>query len=88
MTIDEAIKHCEDVAKGHERNCEIFADDPELWQINMEWADNYNCIAEWLMELKKYRAIFEKVGEILGENGYTMDDLDTIFGKAKGSDSE
>jgi hypothetical protein len=82
MTIDEAIKHCEKVASGHDRNCEIFIEDSELWQINKEWADNYHNIAEWLRELKKYRAIFEKVGKILADNGYTIDDLDTIFGKA------
>ena len=34
-----------------------------------------------MRELKKYRAIFEKIGEMLREYGYTMDDLDTIFGK-------
>ena len=55
MTIDEAINHCEKVASGHERNCEIFTNDSELWQINKEWADNYRHIAEWLRELKAYR---------------------------------
>lgn len=55
MTLEEAIKHCEDVASGHERNCTIFADDPELWQINKEWADNYYHIAEWLKKLKTYQ---------------------------------
>lgn len=38
-------------------------------------------LAEWLRELKWYRAIFEKVGKTLADNGYTIDDLDTIFGK-------
>ena len=83
MTLDEAIKHCEKVASGHDRNCEIFIDDPKLYAINKEWADNYHNIAEWLRELKKYRAIFEKVGKILADNGYTLDDLDTIFNKVR-----
>lgn len=39
-------------------------------------------VVELLRELQKYRAIFVKVGEILADNGYTIDDLDTIFGKA------
>lgn len=55
MTIDETIKHCEAVASGHDRNCEIFTNDFELWQINKEWADNYYNIVGWLKELKTYR---------------------------------
>ena len=55
MNTDEAIKHCEKVASGHDRNCEIFADNPELYAINKEWADKYRHIAEWLRELKAYR---------------------------------
>jgi hypothetical protein len=61
MNIDEAIKHCENVASGHERNCEIFTNDCELWQINKEWADNYHHIAEWLKELKAYREAREEI---------------------------
>ena len=53
MKIDEAIKHCEDVANGHEKNCEIYTDDPELYAINREWADNYHHIADWLKALKE-----------------------------------
>ena len=59
--IDEAIKHCEKVASGHERNCEIFTDDPELYAINKEWADNYYHITEWLKKLKTYQ---EGINEI------------------------
>jgi len=58
MTIDEAIKHCEKVASGHERNCEIFADDPELYAINREWADNYHNIADWLRKLNDIKHLF------------------------------
>ena len=61
MTIDEAIKHCEKVASGHDRNCEIFTDDAELYAINKEWADNYHRIVEWLKKLKKYE---EGINEI------------------------
>ena len=61
MTIDEAIKHCEEVVSGHERNCEIFIEDSELWQINKEWADKYHHIAEWLRELKAYRKAHEEI---------------------------
>ena len=61
MNIDEAIKHCEEVASGHKRNCEIFIDDPELWQINKEWADKYHHMAEWLREVKKWRALRDSI---------------------------
>lgn len=59
--IDEAIKHCEAVASGHERNCEIFADNPELYAINKEWADNYYHIAEWLKKLKTYQEGIDEI---------------------------
>ena len=69
MTIDECIVDCEQVMFGAQT-------------MKQTEAYNYNRqLAEWLRELKKYRAIFEKVGKILADNGYTIDDLDTIFGK-------
>lgn len=48
---------------------------------NLQGCLDFKQLAEWLRELKKYRTIFRKVERILFENGYTMDDLDTIFGK-------
>lgn len=87
MTLDEAIKN-------HIVQSERALHDIEYYttQNDMEWLDDFKKeyeqfaeeerqLAEWLRELKKYRAIFEKVGKILADNGYTMDDLDTIFGK-------
>ena len=55
MTLDEAIKHAEEVmidnleaAKGQK------ADDPFALQC-AECADNHRQLAEWLNELKRYR---------------------------------
>lgn len=67
MTLDEAIKRY----KNHSECIQQTL-------ITKEEAVN---VYEWLRELKKYRAIFEKMGKILADNGYTIDDLDTIFGK-------
>lgn len=84
MNLDEAIKHCEEVAEKYDTeinliNCGISNESVDEC---LECASEHRQLAEWLRELKKYRAIFEKIGRILHENGYTMDDLDTIFGKA------
>ena len=84
-TIEEAIKHCEEVAereqqKGYYANTEANQS-TEYGTKCYECAKEHRQLAEWLRELKKYRAIFEKVGKILADNGYTIDDLDTIFGK-------
>ena len=79
MTLDEAIKHCEEVA---EKYCEKVEEGLTADDFCDSCASEHRQLAEWLRELKKYRAIFEKIGRILRENGYTMDDLDTIFGKA------
>ena len=78
MTIEEAIKHCEEVA---EKYCEKVEEGLTADDFCDSCASEHRQLAEWLRELKKYRAIFEKVGKILADNGYTIDDLDTIFGK-------
>ena len=86
MTIEEAIKNVDELAKLSEDQAQIYkekGDTMGFWSYE-ECAKRYRQLAEWLRELKKYRAISEKVGEILADNGYTMDDLDTIFGKVNG----
>ena len=92
MTIDEAIKHCEEVAEKNETKGKMIQNNfsklrrEQKQEIDscFECASEHRQLAEWLRELKKYRAIFEKVGKILADNGYTIDDLDTIFGKVNG----
>lgn len=78
MTLDETIYREEALAysfgERYKRGGEPVGDLPKI-------EEEHRQLAEWLKELKKYRAIFVKVGKILADNGYTMDDLDTIFGK-------
>lgn len=86
MTIDEYISRCEKLASNYEFNLKMNQNNIMLLSVNdiermKEFKAEYEQLAEWLKELKKYRAIFEKIGRILHENGYTIDDLDTIFGK-------
>ena len=83
MTIDEAIKHCEEVAERLETECKPISDTSVKFptEYDRQCASDHRQLAKWLRELKKYRAIFDKVGKILADNGYTIDDLDTIFGK-------
>lgn len=69
MTLEEEIKRYTDNAE-YERT-----------HGNLQGCLDFRQLADWLKELKKYRAIFEKVGKILADSGYTIDDLDTIFGK-------
>ena len=60
MTIDEAIKHCEEVAKQNETDAEKWQKEGgEQWgktTVCRECAADYRQLAEWLMELKDLRA--------------------------------
>lgn len=58
MTIDEAIKHCEEVAEDNERDSRLFIDlDTYMESECAECAKEYRQLAEWLRELKKDRKI-------------------------------
>lgn len=85
LELESAIKHCEEVAERQETNAKSLENgddfDKSLITNCLECAREHRQLAEWLRELKKYRTIFRKIERILFENGYTMDDLDTIFGK-------
>ena len=82
-SLDEAIKYAEEEAELNEECTRIYNEQGDAIASCSckECAEEHRQLAEWLRELKKYRAIFEKVGKILADNGYTIDDLDTIFGK-------
>ncbi len=82
MTIDEVIKYFDDDAKENAKLAIIYrGNDDDMAEMHKQDAIRSSYVSVWLRELKKYRAIFEKVGKILADNGYTIDDLDTIFGK-------
>lgn len=58
MTIDEAIKHCEEVADGHDSIKQIKAVTLEECRC----AEEHHQLAEWLKELKALREQQPKIG--------------------------
>ena len=86
MTLDKEIQRQEEKAMtykslGNQLSMKMSTEKQIQAMEDYHMSDYHKQLAEWLRELKKYRAIFEKVGKILADNGYTIDDLDTIFGK-------
>lgn len=57
MTIDEAIKHCEEKAKElyKEADTEHNCNHKELGQYCFKCAKEHEQLAEWLKELKEFR---------------------------------
>ena len=92
MTIDEAIQHCEEVAKKNEEECKNWAygasqinDDEnrkKQYQKHAEmWhecAEDHRQLAEWLRELKAYRKAEKEIEQEL----VNWDDIDN--GKCRG----
>lgn len=61
MTIDEAIKHCEEVMMENlEKTKDRNASDPIAISCG-ECADNHRKLAEWLKELKRQREAWNKL---------------------------
>lgn len=66
MTIDEAIKHCEEVAKKKEKECKWISGSEDagmngaLAKTYAECAKEHRQLAKWLTELKAYKG--ERVG--------------------------
>lgn len=60
MTLEEAIKHCEEVVEKCDKE---YMEHPtrlgyiEKFYSPKEYGDRYNQLADWLKELKKYRQI-------------------------------
>lgn len=74
MTLDEAIKHCEEVARGCEweaRQC----DESDGYESHVK-AESLNCaadhrqLAEWLTELKEAKRLLKLAVEDMGEENY------------------
>lgn len=66
MTLDEAIKHCEEVAELNEECIRIYKDQGDMMASYScsECASEHRQLADWLRELKAYR---EGVDKILGD---------------------
>jgi DNA-directed RNA polymerase subunit RPC12/RpoP len=58
MTLEEAIKHCEEVAEENEKNAKNINN---IYKKScLECASEHRQVAEWLKELKEYKD--ERVG--------------------------
>ena len=62
MTIDEAIKHCEEVAEENDKH-----DGEHYGEVFYckEWADERRQLADWLKELKAYRKAEKEIEQEL-----------------------
>lgn len=66
MTIDEAIKHCEEVADGFDETAQEIAmqDKNGVYQPQVSWhqdrASSQRQLAKWLRELKTYKDFKDK----------------------------
>jgi hypothetical protein len=54
LTLDEAIKHCEEQVAKYERQCE-YGISKEGKEYNSQCAADHRQLAEWLKELKELR---------------------------------
>ena len=87
MTLEEAIKHCEEVAEKNEEECKTWTygasqinDDEnrkKQFQKHAEWwherAKEHRQLAEWLRELKAYKD-FEDKGYVMCRFEVAQDD--------------
>lgn len=73
MTLDEAIKHCEEVAEEKENEGKLLCQS-EVASIGcLTCANEHRQLAEWLKELKAWRTFGLRVGEIISL--YLPDDM-------------
>ena len=91
MTLEDAIKHAEEVAEEQEKLCKVndsFNFSQPKWK---ECANEHRQLAEWLKELKQFKAAgkdakekviaeIDRQGEWLAEAGYNAYNVDIAFG--------
>ena len=65
MTIEEAIKHCEEVAENQEWMLETYDDDSEGARLCKECAEEHRQLAEWLRELEWRRNAMIEIHEAM-----------------------
>lgn len=71
MTIEEAIKHCEEVAEENikqAKHCSIFGD-KQVGLECVECAEEHRQLAAWLRELKESRMVLDILGQFLADMG-------------------
>ena len=66
MTLEEAIRHCEEVAELNEHIATTFPEDgPADIEKCAACADEHRQLAEWLKELKEFRAHGYRYQEVI-----------------------
>lgn len=78
MTIDEAIKHCEEVA---EKYCEKVEDGLTADDFCDSCASEHRQLAEWLKELKKLREFARYVANSITAEEEEFDENPRFFGE-------
>lgn len=66
MTIDEAIRHCEEVAEQNEKDCEKVEEGLNSDDFCDSCASEHRQLAEWLREVKAYREAREAIKKHCG----------------------
>ncbi len=84
MTLDEAIKHSEEVALNNEAICE-HAINIGVKNQTKKCAEEHRQLAEWLKELKEKRQAIKDIraeieAEKIGLDEHNRNDRDIIFG--------
>ena len=74
MTLDEAIRHCEEVVAKYEKQA-FFSMSKEGKKYNCECAEEHKQLAEWLRELKERRDTvkrgkWEEIEDFDGDSHY------------------
>ena len=74
MTLEEAIKHCEEVAEENEKrvkpyqcesiNKKLYEVNKKEWNACLECASEHRQLAEWLKELQKWRALRDNINKL------------------------
>ena len=79
MTLEEAIKHCEEVAEENEFDAKIFSmpGESNIREECMKCASEHRQLAEWLRKLKAYEEARE---EIIRKKDSTQWSEPVVFG--------
>ena len=75
MTLDEAIKHAEEVSMDNINRANILWDSKEKARCE-DCAEEHRQLAEWLKELKRQREAWEKVKTEIVERTKRLDEHD------------
>lgn len=98
MTIEEAIKHCEEVAKElNKKACTLYEYQNYEKSKDCIWcASEHRQLAEWLRELKAYRGILANADRLIESEygvviieGYkeVIDQMNEVFMEVKADES-